>query len=211
MKNKFFNKKNKNLYLKSKIAFTLIELIVAITITSLVLVSIVEIFLFSNTFSKKVDVSRIMQENIKNFTEIIAEDIRVNWFSWAIDPWKLYYSWHTLITWKNEYYLANYDKTSWYYSEANYYKCKKFEKENRCILVVKSWSDITPLVNSWIAFEDLNFYVSSGTLDGKNWIPKVTMTFTIRPASWKWLGTKKIENQKIKFQTTFSERLYKYK
>jgi prepilin-type N-terminal cleavage/methylation domain-containing protein len=62
----------------NKKAFTLIEIIVAITITSMVLVSIVEIFLFSGMFSKKIDSSRVMQENIKNFTEIIAEDVRTN-------------------------------------------------------------------------------------------------------------------------------------
>jgi prepilin-type N-terminal cleavage/methylation domain-containing protein len=61
----------KKFFLKEKKAFTLIELIIAITITSLVLVSITEIFLFSSTFTKKVDMSRIMQENVKNITDII--------------------------------------------------------------------------------------------------------------------------------------------
>ncbi len=211
----------------NKYAFTLIEIIVAITITSMVLVSIVEIFLFSGMFSKKIDTSRVMQENIKNFTEIIAEDVRTNW----VNLYKNSFTWSdlpTLTTWTwtnasssnsfTEYFLAKKDKNSWLLTKAlNYSNCKIYKKEeDRCILVRKKWSDIEPLTSSHIAFENLSFDIS-GKWKLESWrmkkedIPKVTMHFTVRPAMKKGLSSEKIKNAKIIMQTTFSERLYKYK
>ncbi len=194
---------------KNKLAFTFIEIIIAIAITSMILLSIVKIFLFSNLFEKKVDISRVMQENVKNFTEIIAEDIRKNKIKkeWT----ELYSSWLILTTqsWSEEtqYYLTN----SWdeVQTEDDLKKCKKVK--NTCILVRKwSW-DSEPLVNSWVSFEYLHFYVSTWTIDWQKWLAKVTMTFIMKPNIKKWLSSKQIEDSKIKYQTTFTQRLYKYK
>ncbi len=186
-----------------KKAFTLIEIIVAITITSMVLISIVQIFIFSWMFAKKIDSSRMMQENIKNFTEIIAEDVRNNWIDLTNTGSK-----ETLKTWtwtnKTEYYLSN---NSWSLIKVSDYSyCKDIKKES-CFLVRKKGSEVEPLINSHIAFENLNFDIS---WNGKD-IPKVTMNFTIRPAIKKWLSSKKVKKAKIIMQTTFSERLYRYK
>ena len=173
----------------NKKAFTLIEIIVAITITSMVLVSIVQIFLFSWVFSKKIDSSRIMQENIKNFTEIIAEDVRNNWINlkntWSNLTLLKTWTWTSLT----EYYLSS----DWWSTH---------------VLIRKTSSGSTEkLNNSWITFENLKFDISWTKKD----IPKVTMYFTVKPALKKWLNAKQIENSKIIMQTTFSERLYKYK
>ena len=200
MKKFFLNKK----------AFTLIELIVAIAITSLVLVSITEIFLFSSTLTKKVDMSRIMQENVKNITEIIWEDVRINWINNLPNGGNLYNETNTLETWTwwTSYYLAKF--SNWSFINANL-DCSLYKKEDRCILVrEKNW-EIEPLVNSWVSFEKLDFYISSWTIDWNKWLAKVTMRFIIRPATWKWIWVEKIKNSKIIWQTTFSQRIYKYK
>jgi type II secretory pathway pseudopilin PulG len=63
---------------KNKKAFTLIEIIIAITIFMIVMVSVIQIFLISSQLTNKVDINRQVQENIKNLTETIAEDIRKN-------------------------------------------------------------------------------------------------------------------------------------
>jgi len=56
----------------------LIELIVAITIFALIMVSVISVFIFSSSLSQKIEINRVMQENIKNVVETIAEDVRQN-------------------------------------------------------------------------------------------------------------------------------------
>ncbi len=57
-------------------AFTLIELIVSMTIFAIIMVSVISIFLFSSQMSQRVELERNMQENIKSVMEDIAEEIR---------------------------------------------------------------------------------------------------------------------------------------
>jgi len=59
-------------------AFTLIEIIVSITILSIVMVSVFAIFFLVSDLSNKTDINRLIQENVKTITETIAEDIRIN-------------------------------------------------------------------------------------------------------------------------------------
>jgi prepilin-type N-terminal cleavage/methylation domain-containing protein len=59
-------------------AFTLIETIVSITILSIIMVSVLFIFVSSTDMSYKIDINRAMQENIKNIDEQLSEDIRKN-------------------------------------------------------------------------------------------------------------------------------------
>jgi prepilin-type N-terminal cleavage/methylation domain-containing protein len=59
-------------------AFTLIEVVVSITIFSIVIVSIIWIYITSSDILIKSDINRKMQENIKNVSTEISEDIRKN-------------------------------------------------------------------------------------------------------------------------------------
>jgi prepilin-type N-terminal cleavage/methylation domain-containing protein len=61
---------------KFKHAFTLIELIIAITILSIILISIFSVYSNIINANNKVKVSRILQENTKNIVENIATAIR---------------------------------------------------------------------------------------------------------------------------------------
>jgi hypothetical protein len=45
---------------------------------SIILVSVMDIFILSNDISYKADINRNMQKNIKNVVETIAEDLRKN-------------------------------------------------------------------------------------------------------------------------------------
>ena len=71
-------KEDKWLYKK---AFTLIEVIVSITILSMILVSVFAVFFLASDLSNKADVNRLMQEKIKNIVETISEDVRKNWIN----------------------------------------------------------------------------------------------------------------------------------
>ena len=59
-------------------AFTLIEILVAITILSIIMISVFSIYITSVNISAKSDANRMLQENIKNVFSQISEDIRVN-------------------------------------------------------------------------------------------------------------------------------------
>lgn len=186
--------------------FTLIEVIVAVTILSIIMISVFNVFFLASNLSNKTDASRIMQENIKNLVEIISEDIRQNEILWVnsdIVIWACtgfisvnnYIKWTKLCVWSNEYYLASYNWSVWVRKES----CNLWEN---CSIVRKNWSNIDPITNSFITFNYLNFYYTNDN------IPKVTIIFESQPATWKWLKPELIKENKIIFQTTFSKRLY---
>lgn len=66
-----------------KQGFTLIEIIVAVTILSLIMVSVFGIYSNIIGLNKRLAVSRSLQENARNITEIIAKDIRENGIAFA--------------------------------------------------------------------------------------------------------------------------------
>lgn len=57
-------------------AFTLVEILVAMSILAIMMVSILSVFLFSSQMSHLVDLNRVTQENMKNVLEDISESIR---------------------------------------------------------------------------------------------------------------------------------------
>ncbi|MFZ4460984.1 MAG: PulJ/GspJ family protein [Patescibacteria group bacterium] len=61
-----------------KHGFTLIEIIIAVTILSFIMVSVFGIYSNIIALNKRLAVSRSLQENARNITEIIAKDIREN-------------------------------------------------------------------------------------------------------------------------------------
>jgi prepilin-type N-terminal cleavage/methylation domain-containing protein len=55
---------NKNI--ANKFAFTLIEILVSITILSMILISVFSIYISSTDINLKTDITRILQQNIKS-------------------------------------------------------------------------------------------------------------------------------------------------
>jgi prepilin-type N-terminal cleavage/methylation domain-containing protein len=58
------------------LAFTLIEVIVAVTIFSIILISVMSVYITATDINLKTDITRALQQNIKSAVEVIAEDIR---------------------------------------------------------------------------------------------------------------------------------------
>jgi prepilin-type N-terminal cleavage/methylation domain-containing protein len=56
--------------------FTLIEVIVAITILGIILTSVFQIYSHISLMSKRLEMARWLQENTRNITQTIAQDIR---------------------------------------------------------------------------------------------------------------------------------------
>jgi hypothetical protein len=51
---------------------------VSVTILSIIMISIFTIFSLSADLNNKTDISRSLQENIKNIEQILIEDIKLN-------------------------------------------------------------------------------------------------------------------------------------
>jgi len=186
--------------------FTLIEIIVSVTILSIVMISIFMIFIKSSEVNRKIDVWRLIQENVKNIIETISEDVRVQWINigvWyhSFVPWEYYSSWSILYVWSNKYYLAKYDNITNTWISRDNSQCSSVS--DNCFIVKNDWVSTSPLSNSWVQLNNLTFYVSN------DFEKKVTINMILEPASRKWLQSNLIKNNKIIFQTTLSERLYK--
>lgn len=189
--------------------FTLIEVIVSLTILSLILVSVLTIFNVSSRMSLTADINRAMQENVKNIVEQIAEDIRNNGINicngWGSDCYDFsavsgnYITSEVLYIWWNTYYLAK-ESTSWWFVQASIGDCEDIKAQ--CVLVKNGAS---PLSNSRVNISNLSFEIS------KKYIPKVTIHFEMRPSIYKWIPSSYIENSRLIFQTTISERIIETK
>ena len=194
--------------------FTLVEVLVAMTVFAMTMVSVMLIYAAASQIALKTDINREMQQNIKSVIETIAEDVRKS-EDWIIalyddslfsyipltDPNMVSQTWSAIKIWTNTYFLADYDMLdSIPYDVNNLVKvgttfCEGIK--NRCILMQK-W--VGPLSNGKISFTNLEFYVT-------NWpVPKVTINLTMRPAIKNWLRADLIQNSELHFQTTISER-----
>ena len=183
--------------------FTLVEIMVAITIFMIVMISVMQIFGISANLTNKVDINRQMQENIKNLTETISEDIRNNKIEWISDKNDLIWNydlekWNAIKLWNNKYYLSN----TWSLVRLfDISECK--DLKNNCFLVKNDWTNVSKLTNSWVAFENLEFHL----MWDKN--KKLSINFVMRPSTKKWINSNLRKNSKIIFQTTLSERFVK--
>lgn len=195
------------------LAFTLIELIVAITIFAMIMISVMSIFILSSQMSSKIELTRVMQENIKIWFEDIAESVRKNDITSLRDIWDACWS---FVSWTGtklcigdsdngstytEYYIAQKLWWSWN-AVTNLDECKDIDETDDTICrLIKSESGIkTPLSNNLVAYENIEFLVENEK------VPRVTIYATVRPAYKKWISPGLIESSRMYIQTTISER-----
>ncbi len=197
----------------NKTAFTLIEILVALTIFSIFMISMIMIYASSANIDRKISINSSMQENTKNIIETIAEDIRKNNISWVsmqkatdlcnftINSW-LYKEWDKLCIGWNSYFLAI-KNSLWNYVrvDSTEISSKCSDLKNECILVKDDWITITRLSNSRVRFTDLKFLVSN------KFMPKVTIIYQMRPSIKKWIRVDTLKNSKLDFQTTISSSI----
>ncbi|MCP4523382.1 MAG: type II secretion system protein [Candidatus Gracilibacteria bacterium] len=182
--------------------FTLIEILVSITILSIILASVMTIFISTSDINMKTDITRALQQNVKSITETIAEDVRKNGFdgveSNGIDDCKSPTGNKNLRGTKlcignSEYYLAQ-ENILGDLIRVNPEGCSDIQAH--CTIV----KDGEPLMNSWVDVKDLSFIIS-GT-----GVKKVTLLMTLQPAIGKGIKPQLIKNNRFYFQTTFTER-----
>jgi len=194
-------------------AFTLIELIVAISIFGIIMISVMSIFLFSSQMSARVEIQRIMQENIKNVVEDISEWVRINGLSGVLPDGGVdacTWSWISLTGTKlclnNSIQYSIWYEDAWWSSWVRatdiLNDCGNIS--DRCHVLKKdATGGYYPLSNSFIHFENISFVIVPGD------IPKLLLHMTVRPSSNKGLASTIIKNNRIFIQTVLSERLVK--
>lgn len=192
--------------MKSTKWFTLVELIISITIWAIILLSVMSIFISSSDIGNKIDISRAMQENTKNIIEEMAEDIRQNGINICETGWvnchafiwsENYENTPKLYVGGNRYYLARKASTGDYVEVSDMNVCTSITEE--CVIVKNG----EPLSNSFVSLKNLNFTVTNTAM------PKVMINFTMRPSGKKWIKPKLIEESELVFQTTITSRIIK--
>lgn len=188
---------------KNKLWFTLIEVVVSVAIFSIIVISMISIYILSSETSLKSDINRAMHENIKSVVSEISEDIIKNSITWVSQnvldwcsfsiTWSNYKSWNKLCILWNDYYIAK--ENLWIYTRIDDISyCQQLE--NQCY-IVKNWELLT---NSLVTVKSLNFKVS------KSYVPKVTINIILQPTIKSWVRPHLIEQNKLIFQTTISGR-----
>lgn len=194
---------NNNINISNNKAFTLVEIIVAVTIMSIVMVSVMFIFVNSSQLSMKIDINRVLQENSKNIIETISEDLRKNdlkvcstWITkWCIGDDNISVS-NELWIWENHYYIAKKNVTLWDYIKVDSNgECNK----KQCFLL-KNWEILS---NSLVTINNLEFSIF------KEHTPKVQINIYMKPMAWKWVNSNLIKNSELNLQTTLSETYFK--
>jgi len=173
-------------------AFTLVEVMVSVTIMSIILVAIMTIFFSMSDVNHKTEISRQLQGNIKNAFEIMAADIRQDSIASSCQvlgatPGSFWCSW----TW-DKYYLGQSDENDWFIV-ASWTDCSS---TTQCFLM-KNW---VPLTNSFMSVRTAQFKV---LWDAQ--LRRLQMKLQVQPAEWKWVKTALIKNNIMNFQTTISE------
>ena len=192
--------------------FTLIEIIVALTIFSLIMISVMTVFYLISQMSTRVNLERHMQENVKNALDIISEDIRRWKILWVRDfglatclnPNNNHWDYSHILClsrWstKIEIGLGEKNETSWWNVVNNIDNCEDIRKQCHIIKKETDW-DWYPLTNSMSHITYLNFTFWNTEH------PKVMIQLGMRPAILQGMASNIIEWQEIIVQTTISER-----
>jgi len=203
--------------------FTLIEVIVALTIFSLTMISVMTIFYLASQMSTRVELNRSMQENIKNTLDIIAEDIRTGSIDWVRGLEAGCLKTHQgashilcLASWLRNMEIAVWKKVSdvdWglvgnigecQNIDAQCFVIKREQQYNELSWAIE-WGSWYPLTNSKSHITQMRFTFLNEDH------PRVQISLGIRPAAMQWMTSNLIESQEIIVQTTLSERFIRQK
>jgi prepilin-type N-terminal cleavage/methylation domain-containing protein len=208
--------------------FTLIELMIAMSIFAVMSVMIMNVYINTTNTSRKLNMTRELSETAREITERISQDIRDK----GIDMDRSKFD-DTMID--NELWRSpNYTQSGWeilaiadgvtqyFYAKKQWTtlsRCTTSDKEDKkvhCWLYLirwQDWSSAYNLVDSFIPEEDkkrvkienLRFYISWDDFTTK----KVTLVMTLALMPRIGVPASMVENTKLHIQTTMSERGWK--
>lgn len=192
--------------------FTIIELLVSITIFSIIMVSVIDLYIISTKTTYKSDINRIIHENIKSVVTEISEDITKNGIFWVSEnklsnckkvvEWNVL-SWNKACIWDNtnSYFL-------WKEVFGSFIRAEKIECDdykNPCYILKNTSWDIQKITNSLVNVKDLKFYITD------NWVKKLTISIILEASSKSGVKDERYESgekvfKPVIFQTTLSDR-----
>ena len=217
----------------NKQAFTLIEIIVALTILSLVMVSVFEIYSNIIALNKRLEVSRNLQENARNITETIAKDVRENGIAFGCYSLSATSAFGGSLTAGTEYSGSGTDILTVKVAPENcpsssecfvsYYlmhdnaataptKCAPTDQACYLGRQLPDGQRIR-VTDSGVQLDGLRFFISG--VDAKTFSKntdsegKVTMSFRLSPAPRQGITPEIARALAIPIQTTITEKLYK--
>lgn len=201
-----------------KKAFTLVEIMVALTIFSIIMISVMSIYIVSSEVTYNSEINRALQENIKNIVMEISEDVMKNGINWLTDQIDFYSctfwvaklpniiedenkkndveKWDKFCSWKNMYFLWT-KSSDWTFSYSSN-PCD--DKKSECYLLRYDWANNSPLTNNLVTVRDVKFIVTN------NWKKKVTILLKLQPSIKAWFKSSVVENNIFYLQTTLTER-----
>lgn len=195
-------------FFKKNQGFTLIELIVSITILSIIMLSIFIIYSNIIDANKKLELSRILQENSRNITETLAKWIRekgIDYSFYSNLTEKIDYStWNTILA------LKSWDKFCLMKQDNDYCDSTCNSSNINCSLWILGTHE--RINTSDVVVNNLRFYISGEWSDNITNLEnpsKVTLVFDLSVRPWKWLKSEIAKNTTIKIQTTINEKIYK--
>lgn len=211
--------------------FTLVELVIAITIFALLSVTISSIYIQTTYVGQKLRHTRHLAETAREITERIADDVREKGLSWrTLTPTEYNYTYWNSIDYSgsgaeilgigngDDFYL--YGKKNTTTTPITIDSCNntdKADKNTHCWLYYvknNNYVDAFNLVDSFIPeeekkrvkIEDMKFYISG---DGVTTEKKVTLVFTLALMPRVGVPASMIGQTRLHVQTTISERFFK--
>ncbi len=202
-----------------KSAFTLVEVVVAVTILAVVMVSVFEAYYGTVSIERRLDFSRSLQENARSMTEILARDVRENGIDVAaygdptvgpVDP----ENGNDILAVVSSgvpvrYYLME-DSVS------GPVKCVAPEA-SKCYLGKETPTERIRLTDDRVRIGRLRFYLSgtpvddllSGNFSDFPLGAKVTASFELRIPDSKGVDPSLLKGARVAVQTTIAQKLYK--
>ncbi|MDD2565294.1 MAG: type II secretion system protein [Candidatus Gracilibacteria bacterium] len=209
-------KKNLNtLHRFKKTGFTLIEMIVALTILSIIMLSIFVVYSNFINLNKKLELSRILQENSRNIIESIAYEIREKGIDYSAYSLPGFETIDYNGIGNKQLYIKNTGA-----SPIIYCMMKKGVTgvcESSCVTspelcyLGKKDSNIE-LNDERVNIKNLNFFISgkpNSSITNIDKEGKVTIIFDLGIANGKGLNSNLLKASEIHIQTTISAKLYK--
>lgn len=192
--------------------FTLVEILVALTIFSVMMISVMSIYITSSSTTYNSEVNVAIHENVKNVVLDISENIVNDWIMWVLDDISSscsdkseskqdVYKWTIFCSKSGDKYFLVSKKADWSFKKIDNTSiasdCDKIDSE--CFLA-KNDENNWLLTNNLVTIRKLNFLYTNF------WTKKITLSMEIQPSIKSWFRPSIAEKSVFNLQTTLNQR-----